>query len=139
MAAMESQPICRLCGGRVAWTSGMVLCLSAGQRGGQCDVPLCKSCGTELVPDDRVAKSSSWRRQCGCPELQDEYDASDQDLALMGSLLLERGLAPELASDFLTWLAGCRTKVVFQQEDGTEVVVTFDEVRTAIGHDLAIP
>lgn len=118
----------------------MVVCL-AGPAGGGCRTPLCASCGRELVPDDRVSRQSSrayWRQACECAHVLVHFDANDQDLALMGDLVVKRGLPRDWAARLLTSLADSKTMVVVEQRDGTEIAITFDEARDAIGHDFGI-
>ena len=94
-------------------------------------------CGRELVPDE-WSGGSSCRRTCACVDARIEYAASDQDLVSMGNLLKERGLPRRWAGLLLTSLADCKTTVEVIQGDGSQVVVSYDDARAAIGHDFDI-
>ena len=122
----------------------MVACLPDDSHR-RCEVPLCRNCGHELVPEDRfptiLSESRSfWRQECVCSFESPEYPASDADVASVQTLLVERRLpsTEEFARDVLSGLADCGTRYVFRVAEDQEVEISYDEVRELLGHDLSL-
>ena len=122
----------------------MVACLADEPRARGSCVPLCRLCGRELLPDDRVAARGwgYWRNGCGCvPEREPEPDYGFTDAEIEGfkELLIAHGcdgqLADALAGHLLTSLASCGTKVVLALPEG-DIVVTAEEGSAVVGRDL---
>ena len=122
----------------------MVACLADEPRGGGSCVPLCRLCGLELLPDDRVADSGRgyWRNGCGCVverKPEPDFGFIGTEIAAFKELLLAQGcdgqLADAVAGQLLNSLASCGTKVVLSLPDG-DIVVTAEAGSTAVGRDL---
>ena len=122
----------------------MVVCLPDDDDR-RCEVPLCRNCGHELVPEDRFPTThrresrSLWRHQCSCSFESPVHPASDAEVASVQTLLVERRLpSSELfARDVMSNLADCRTRYVFQVAEDQDVEISYDEIRQLLGHDLS--
>ena len=134
---------CVACGGRVAWTRGMVACLP-GDGVVRCGTPLCQGCGQEMVHDDRCQRTRSATESLAASVwmqvLRPEYPASDNEIVSMQALLADRGLpaSDRFAQSVLTALADSRTRCVFEGMADRDVEITYDDVRRLLGHDLSL-
>src|ERR1044072_597331 len=138
------QPRCRVCRGRIGWTTGMVACLPDDPTADGICVPLCRLCGRELLPDDRVADRGRGclRNGCGCVaerEHEPDYGFTDAEIAPFNELLIAKGcdsqLADAIAGYLLNSLASCGTRVVLALREG-DIVVTAEEGSSVVGRDL---
>lgn len=124
----------------------MVACLPGDSAEADTCGPVCRSCGCDLVEDDRVPNRDRgrrhWRNQCGCVaerEPEPDYGFSEPEVARFKNLLIARGCNDQIA-DAVAWyllnnLAHTGTKVVLALPDG-DIVVTAEEGSTVVGRDL---
>jgi len=124
----------------------MVACLPDESLETTACIPVCRACGRELVPDDRVLHRDRgqrfWRNECGCVierEPDPDYGFSDAEVARFKDLLTSRGcddlVADALAGQLLNSLAHHKTKVVLGMPDG-DIVITAEEGAAVVGRDL---
>jgi hypothetical protein len=127
----------------------MVACLCDASMAGSPCVPVCRSCGRDLVPDDTAAHRdrgrSFWRNACGCAaerEPEPDYGFSDDEVSRFDRLLVSRGcddqVAKALAGRLLNSLAHHGTKVVLGLPEH-DIVITADEAGAVVGRDLRAP
>ena len=124
----------------------MVACLAGESLETDTCTPVCRSCGRELVPDDRALHAdrgrSFWRNECGCVadrEPDPDYGFTDSEVACFKDLLISRGcdgqVADVLAERLLNSLAQHGTKVVLGMPGG-DIVISAEEGAAAVGREL---
>jgi hypothetical protein len=124
----------------------MVACLAGESLETDTCIPVCRSCGQELVPDDQALYPDRgrrfWRHECGCVaerEPDPDYGFTDSEVACFKDLLISRGcdgqVADTLAGRLLNSLAQYGTKVVIDMPD-RDIVISAEEGAAAVGREL---